>query len=42
MLSSHMKSDFSNIFQFRDYAKNPYSKKARRTFLTNILRAIIF
>ena len=38
MLSSHMKSDFSNIFQFRDYAKKPYSKKSAK----NILRAIIF
>lgn len=42
MLSSHMKSDFPIIFHFRDYAKKPYSKKARKTFLTNILRAIIF
>lgn len=30
MLSSHMKSDFPIIFHFRDYAKKPYSKKARK------------
>ena len=42
MLLSHMKSDFPIIFYFRDYAKSAYCKKARKTFLTNILRAIIF
>lgn len=41
MLSSHMKSDFPIIFYFRDYARSAYCKKAQRTFLTNILRAII-